>query len=110
MQKLIVYFHKENCFYEITSTDFLRFFPRGSKCRTCPEFFVKYTGKAATCQAKMENFSTFKAHLAEGERIFGELVAFREGQELPDKSIYLKHRHYGYLWPFQSQNVSYHLN
>ena len=54
----------------------------------------------------MENFSTFKGHLSESEKIFGEFVAFRNKDDVPNVSIYIKHRHYGYLWPFQSQDVS----
>lgn len=91
----------------ISNQNFSKYFPKGATCRTCPTFFVKYTGKMSKCVAKIENFSVLKNHLNESERILGELVAFKPDDELPDKSIYLKHRLYGYLWPFQIKDVSF---
>lgn len=69
--ELLVYFHKEECFYRINQQNFHTFFPKKdgvNKCRTCPMFYVKYTGKLSCCQTKIENFSQFKVHLAESEK------------------------------------------
>lgn len=85
-EELLVYFHKEECFYRINSSNFLTFFPKkegANRCRTCPNFYVKYTGRLTSCQTKIENFVQFKNHLAETEKIFGELVAFKNGSRLP---------------------------
>jgi len=105
--ELLVFFYKEEQFYRINEGNFLTFFPKkenGTRCRTCPNFYVKYTGKLATCQTKIESWSQFKVHLAESERIFGELVAFKNGSKLPDRSNFKKHRMYGHLWPFQTKD------
>lgn len=91
-----VYFWKENKFKLISSQNFPKCEP--GKCVICPISYSKYDNKQVLCRNRIEKFGAFKAHLANAERTFGELVAFpADCKSLPSVSIYHKFRRYGQL-------------
>ena len=71
-KELLVYFWKENRFKLISSQNFPRCNP--GTCTTCPISYNKIDNKPYRCRNKIDKFASFKFHLGQAERWFGELV------------------------------------
>ena len=71
-KELLVYFWKENKFKLISAQNYPRCSP--GLCRTCPISYNKTDNKQYNCRNRIDKFGVFKSHLANAERILGELV------------------------------------